>query len=81
MKLIEAQKVRVSFDDVEILQDVDLELRRGKCSGWWDRMARANRLLLKILVNELKPSSGSVRILDEEKITLRKKSLIYRKDK
>jgi len=48
MKLIEAQKVRVSFDDVEILQDVDLDTPEGEVLGLVGPNGAGKSTLLKI---------------------------------
>jgi iron complex transport system ATP-binding protein len=67
MKLIEAQKIRVSFDGLEILQDVDLELRKGEVLGLIGPNGAGKSTLLKALIGEVAPDSGTVRILDGKK--------------
>ena len=67
MKLIEAQKIRVSFDGLEILQAVDLELRKGEVLGLIGPNGAGKSTLLKALIGEVTPESGSVRILDGKK--------------
>jgi len=64
MKLIEAQKIHVSFDGLKILQDVDLELRRGEVLGLIGPNGAGKSTLLKVLIGEIKPESGDVSLLD-----------------
>ncbi|MEI7752495.1 MAG: ABC transporter ATP-binding protein [Candidatus Omnitrophota bacterium] len=73
MKLIEAQKIRVSFDGSEILQDVDLELRKGEVLGLIGPNGAGKSTLLKVLMGEVTPASGSVRILDGKREHLAKR--------
>jgi len=73
MKLIEAQKIRVSFDGFEILQDVDLELRKGEVLGLIGPNGAGKSTLLKVLMGEVTPALGSIRILDGKKDHLAKK--------
>jgi len=67
MNLIEAKKIRVSFDGLPILQDVDLELRQGEVLGLIGPNGAGKSTLLKTLIGEVTPESGSVRILDGKK--------------
>jgi iron complex transport system ATP-binding protein len=62
MKMIEAQKVGVSFDGIEILRDVDLELRKGEVLGLIGPNGAGKSTLLKVLIGEIKPDSGTVKI-------------------
>ncbi len=71
--LIEAKKISVSFGDVPILQDVDLELRKGEVLGLIGPNGAGKSTLLKVLIGEVTPESGSVRILDGKKSPLAKK--------
>ena len=67
MKLIEAQKIHVSFDGPEVLQDVDLELRKGEVLGLIGPNGAGKSTLLKVLIGEITPKFGNVRILDGKK--------------
>ena len=73
MKLIEAEKIRVSFDGLEILQDVDLELRKGEVLGLVGPNGAGKSTLLKVLIGEVTPELGSVRLLDGKKDFIAKK--------
>jgi iron complex transport system ATP-binding protein len=73
MKLIEAQKIRVSFDGLPVLQDVDLELRKGEVLGLIGPNGAGKSTLLKAIIGEIKPESGSVKILDGKKDHIEKK--------
>ncbi|MDD5226653.1 MAG: ATP-binding cassette domain-containing protein, partial [Candidatus Omnitrophica bacterium] len=73
MKLIEAQKICVSFDGLPVLQDVNLELRKGEVLGLIGPNGAGKSTFLKVLIEEIKPESGSVRILDGKKERLAKK--------
>jgi len=73
MKLIEAQKIRVNFDGLSILQDVDLELRKGEVLGLIGPNGAGKSTLLKVLIGELMPESGKVKILDGKKEPIAKK--------
>lgn len=73
MKLIEAQKIRVRFDGPQILQDVDLELRKGEILGLIGPNGAGKSTLLKVLIGEITPESGNVRILDGKKDQVAKK--------
>ncbi len=73
MTLIEARKVCVRFDDVPILQDVDLELKKGEILGLIGPNGAGKSTLLKILIGEIGSQSGSVRVLDGKKERLAQK--------
>jgi len=73
MNLIEAQKIRVSFDGTRILQDVDLELRKGEVLGLIGPNGAGKSTLLKVLIGELTPECGNVRILDGKREHLAQK--------
>lgn len=67
MKLIEARKIRVSIDGLEILRDVDLELRKGEVLGLVGPNGAGKSTLLKVIMGEITPESGHVTILDGKK--------------
>jgi iron complex transport system ATP-binding protein len=73
MKLIEVQKICVSFDGVSILQDVGLELRKGEVLGLIGPNGAGKSTLLKALIGEVSPASGNVRVLDGKKDHIAKK--------
>ena len=73
MKLIEAQKIRVRFDGLPVLQDVDLELRKGEVLGLIGPNGAGKSTFLKAIIGEIKPESGSVNILGEKKDHVAKK--------
>ncbi len=73
MKLVEATKIRVSFDGLKILQEVDLELRKGEVLGLIGPNGAGKSTLLKVLMGEVTPESGSVKILDGKKDLVAKK--------
>lgn len=67
MKLIEARKISVSFDNTPILRDVDLELQKGEILGLIGPNGAGKSTLLKVLIGEIVPKLGSVTILDGKK--------------
>lgn len=73
MKLIEARKIQVSFNGAKILQDVDLELWKGEVLGLIGPNGAGKSTLLKVLIGELFPESGNVRILDGKTDPIAKK--------
>ena len=73
MRMIEAQKIRVSFDGLKILRDVDLELRKGEVLGLIGPNGAGKSTLLKVLIGELTPEFGNVKILDGKKDHVAKK--------
>jgi iron complex transport system ATP-binding protein len=73
MNMIEAKKIRVRFDGHEILQDVNLELRKGEVLGLIGPNGAGKSTLLKVLIGEIAPECGNVRILDGKKSQLAKK--------
>ena len=73
MKLIDAQKIRVNFDGLGILQDVDLELRKGEVLGLIGPNGAGKSTLLKALIGEIKPEAGSIKVLDGKREHLAKR--------
>ena len=67
MNLIEARKICMRFDGVEVLQEVDLELRKGEVLGLVGPNGAGKSTLLKTLVGELKPEFGRVTVMEGKK--------------
>lgn len=61
-KVIEALKVNVSFDNIEILKDFSAKILRGDRVGIIGPNGAGKTTLLKVLTGDLKPDQGRVKL-------------------
>ncbi len=73
--MIRAENICKSFDDVEVLRDINISFEAGKCNLIIGRSGSGKTVLLKILVGLFSPSSGKVWYDDVDFTSLVKKSM------
>ena len=62
MKLLEAKKLNKSFDNKEILKDINFNVSSGKIIGLLGKNGAGKTTLIKLMNDLLTPSSGEIRI-------------------
>ncbi|MFM9271812.1 ATP-binding cassette domain-containing protein [Halomonas elongata] len=61
-RVVELKKVTQRFGDEKVIDDFSIEIQRGDRIGFIGRNGAGKTTLLKILLGELEPSEGSVRV-------------------
>ena len=62
MKLLEVKKLNKSFDNKEILKDINFNVSSGKIIGLLGKNGAGKTTLIKLMNDLLTPSSGEIRI-------------------
>ncbi len=75
MKLLEIKNISKSFDNKEILKDVNLELSSGKIIGLLGRNGAGKTTLIKLINDLLTPTSGEI-LIKGNKIGVETKKII-----
>jgi phospholipid/cholesterol/gamma-HCH transport system ATP-binding protein len=74
--VISISKLYKSFDDNDVLQGIDLDLKKGENAVILGRSGSGKSVLIKIIAGLLKPDKGVVKVLGEQVDKLSKKELI-----
>jgi len=74
-KVIEIRGLEKSFDELDILRGVDLDLYQGENLVVLGRSGTGKSVLIKIISGLLKPDAGRVNVLGQEVVTLKPKEL------
>ena len=70
--MIVAKHIYKSFEDIDVLKDINIEFETGKCNLIIGRSGAGKTVLLKILAGLLKPTKGEVWYDDVNFSTLNK---------
>ncbi len=73
--MIRVENLYKSFDDVQVLKDLNIEFYQGKCNLIIGRSGAGKTVLLKILVGLLPPTTGKVWYEDTAFSTLSRKEV------
>src|SRR5215213_1679418 len=65
---IEFQDVCLAFDDKQILDHIDLSVRRGECKLILGRSGGGKSTIIRLILGLLKPDSGRI-LIDGEDVT------------
>ena len=75
MKLLEIKNLNKSFDDKEILKDINLNIKSGKIIGLLGKNGVGKRTLIKLINDLLTPTSGEI-LIKGQKIGVETKKVI-----
>lgn len=75
MKLLEINNLNKSFDNKEILKDINLSIQRGKIIGLLGKNGVGKTTLIKLINDLLTPTSGEI-LIKGQKIGVETKKLI-----
>ena len=75
MKLLEINNLNKSFDNKEILKDIDLNIQRGKIIGLLGKNGVGKTTLIKLINDLLIPTSGEI-LIKGQKIGVETKKII-----
>ena len=81
MELLECKHLCKSFDDKEILKDINLKIPRGKIIGLLGKNGMGKTTLIKLMNDLLIPTSGEVLINEEKPGVNSKKVIAYLPEK
>ena len=81
MELLEYKHLCKSFDDKEILKDINLKIPRGKIIGLLGKNGMGKTTLIKLMNDLLIPTSGEVLINEEKPGVNSKKVIAYLPEK
>ena len=62
MKLIEVNNISFSYSHKDVLKDVSLSVKEGEILGILGPNGGGKSSLLKLIIGELKPASGSIEL-------------------
>jgi phospholipid/cholesterol/gamma-HCH transport system ATP-binding protein len=74
--VVSISKLYKSFEDNDVLQGVDLDLRKGENAVVLGRSGSGKSVLIKIIAGLLRPDKGIVKVLGKQVDKLNKKELI-----
>ena len=75
MKLLEINNLNKSFDNKEILKDINLNIKRGKIIGLLGKNGVGKTTLIKLINDLLTPTSGEI-LINGQKIGVETKKVI-----
>ena len=75
MKLLEVKNLNKSFDNKEILKDINLSIQRGKIIGLLGKNGVGKTTLIKLINDLLTPTSGEI-LINGQKIGVETKKVI-----
>ena len=75
MKLLEINNLNKSFDNIEILKDINLSIQRGKIIGLLGKNGVGKTTLIKLINDLLTPTSGEI-LIKGQKIGVETKKVI-----
>jgi ABC-2 type transport system ATP-binding protein len=75
MKLLEIKNLNKSFDDKEILKDINLTIERGKIIGLLGKNGQGKTTLIKLINDLLTPTSGEI-LINGKNIGIESKKII-----
>ena len=75
MKLLEIKNLNKSFDNKEILKDINLSIQRGKIIGLLGKNGVGKTTLIKLINDLLTPTSGEI-LIKGQKIGIETKKVI-----
>ena len=75
MKLLEINNLNKSFDNKEILKDINLSIQRGKIIGLLGKNGVGKTTLIKLINDLLTPTSGEI-LINSQKIGVETKKVI-----
>lgn len=75
MELLECKSLCKSFDDKQVLKNVDLKIPRGKIVGLLGRNGAGKSTLIKLFNDLLTPTSGEV-LIEGEKPGIKSKEIV-----
>ena len=66
MKLLEIKKLNKTFDNKEILKDVNITITKGKIVGLLGKNGAGKTTLIKLINDLLTPTSGEIKVKGKE---------------
>jgi ABC-2 type transport system ATP-binding protein len=75
MKLLEIKNLNKSFDDKEILKDINLTIERGKIIGLLGKNGQGKTTLIKLINDLLTPTSGEI-LINGKNIGIESKKIV-----
>ncbi|WP_047266763.1 ATP-binding cassette domain-containing protein, partial [Marinitoga sp. 1155] len=73
MKVIEAKNIKKSFENLEVLKDINLSIKKGDFAVVIGKNGSGKSTLLKIAIGLLLPDEGEIKVLNYDVKTKWKK--------